>query len=71
MLSKKLVSAIHRKKIKTEEKTKVVTYVRGEEFILFLAKLAFLGRFFFQIVFMQFIVLFKIVLGKIACVARN
>ena len=71
---------LKRRRIKTEEKAKVVAPVRGEAFIQFLAALAILPRMilknkmkssFFQIIMLQFILLFKIVLGKTASAARN
>ena len=44
LLSDAVVKLTHRRKIKTEEKVKVVASVWGEEFINFLAALAVLPR---------------------------
>ena len=62
-----------RRRIKTEEKAKVVAAVWGDKFIQFLAAQAFMPRtilkkdefiLFFQIILVQFILLLKIVKAK-------
>ena len=71
----------HRRRIKTEERAKVVVAVWGAEFIEFFAALAILhlGNFtkkkiieyFLYIILVQFILFFKLFFCKIASPARN
>ena len=75
------VCHINRRRIKTEQKTKVIASIWEEEFIKFLAALASLSRTilknrmnssnFFLTILVQLILLIKIVLSKTASAARN
>ena len=64
----------HKRRIKIEEKARVVASFSGEEFIQFLATLVVLRWTILNYRMKEkdeFILLFKIVLGKIASAARN